>query len=218
MMPQMMPGQQPRPQGRGMAPNMGMPPQMGQPGMMPFPGMQMAQPAQPRKDKISLHVGNLSDNVYDTELYQFFKNNGYSISSAKVVFNKETKQHAGFGYINFFTQDEADRCLDSMNNVKLGNKQIMLSKIRSKDNAVPSDANLIVRNLPKEVDQAELMNLFKQFGKVVSCKLEVDRNGESKGYGYVQFEKTQEAQAAIQAMNDKEIGKDQKKKISVFVH
>lgn len=91
---------------------------MAQLGMGGMPGGLQA----PKKDRITLYVGSLSDNVYDTELFQFFKHKGYQIMSVKVVFNKETKQHAGFGYINFYSQDEADRCLTEMNNVKLGNK------------------------------------------------------------------------------------------------
>ena len=48
-------------------------------------------PAQPRKERISLHVGNLTDNVYDTELFQFFKHKGFLICGARVVFSKDTK-------------------------------------------------------------------------------------------------------------------------------
>jgi RNA recognition motif-containing protein len=54
---------------------------------MPLPGA----PPQKRQEKFSLYVGNLSDNVYDTELFQFFKHQGFLIAGAKVVFNKETK-------------------------------------------------------------------------------------------------------------------------------
>lgn len=135
-----------------------------------------------------MYIGNLPDNVYDTDIYQFFKHAGYQIGSSKVIFNKDTKQHEGFGYINFFTPEEAERCLREMNNAKLRNKQIILSHVRPKDSTFNADANIIVRNLPKELLQQDLMTLFSPFGRILSCKLETDSKGESKGFGYVQFE------------------------------
>ena len=90
--------------------------------------------------------------------------------------------------------------------------------MRSKDVTLSPDANLIVRNLSKEIDQSQLMTMFKEFGKIVSCKLETDNKGESKGYGYVQFEKADDAKTAIEKMNGKEVGTENKKKIDVNVH
>jgi polyadenylate-binding protein len=148
--------------------------------------MGMPQPQQPKREKFTLHIGNLSDDIYDTELFQIFKTKGYQISSVKVVFNRETKQHCGFGYINFYQPEEQARCLKEMNNAKLGNKQIKLSYLmKNKETSFSPDANLIIRNLPKELQQSQLMDLFKSYGNILSCKLEVDNRGESKGYGYV---------------------------------
>jgi len=72
-----------------------------------------------------------------------------------------------------------------------------------------------VRNLPKETDQKQLNDLFKQFGNIKSCKLEVYANGESRGFGYVQFETQDAAQNAIQQLNSTKIGE---KTIEVMIH
>jgi polyadenylate-binding protein len=60
------------------------------------------------------------------------------------------------------------------------------------------------------------MALFKEHGKIISCKLETDTKGESKGYGYVQFEKAEDAKTAIEKLNGMEVG-ESKKKIDVNV-
>jgi len=62
-------------------------------------------------------------------------------------------------------------------------RQIVLNK--KKDSDFDSKANILVRNLPKEIDQKEMSNLFTKYGPVKSCKLEVFANGESRGFGYV---------------------------------
>ena len=72
----------------------------------------------------------------------------------------KTKQSKGFGYVNFHNKEEADRCLNTLNNAKFGNKQILLSKKKSKD--FDSKANIVVKNLPKEIDQQELYKTFAE--------------------------------------------------------
>lgn len=69
----------------------------------------------------------------------------------KVIFNKETKYSKGYGYLNFYAEDEAQRCLENMNNATIDGKQIVLSKKKDKD--FDTKANIVVKNLPKELDQ-----------------------------------------------------------------
>ena len=50
-----------------------------------------------------------------------------------------------------------------------------------------------------------MFDLFKAYGKIVSAKLETYPNSkESREFAYVQFQKEEEAEAAIEALNDKE--------------
>jgi polyadenylate-binding protein len=58
-----------------------------------------------------------------------------------------------------------------------------------KSNKEPdSEANIFVKNLPQEMDQNAFKRLFDEFGTILSTKLEVDTTGESKCFGYIQFE------------------------------
>lgn len=50
----------------------------------------------------------------------------------------------------------------------------------------------------------------------MSCKLETYPNKESRGYAYVQFEKVEEAKAAIEALNEKEF-KGKKLEITIKI-
>ena len=65
--------------------------------------------------------------------------------------------------------------------------------------------NLYVGNLSYAVTDAELNELFSQFGKVDSARVITDRDtGRSKGFGFVEMADDAEAQAAIDGMNGKE--------------
>jgi RNA recognition motif-containing protein len=66
---------------------------------------------------------------------------------------------------------------------------------------------LYVGNLPYQVGDAELEQLFSEFGSVQSVQVIHDRDtGRSKGFGFVEMGSDQEAQAAIAAMNGQENG------------
>lgn len=66
--------------------------------------------------------------------------------------------------------------------------------------------DLFVAQLPSRVNEAILESLFAKFGKVDSAKVVYDRvTGESKKYGFVSMPNEEDAQKAIDALNDFEI-------------
>lgn len=66
---------------------------------------------------------------------------------------------------------------------------------------------LYVGNLSYTTSNADLEQLFSQFGTVTSAEVIMDRaTGRSKGFGFVEMGTDQEAQAAITALNGKEFG------------
>lgn len=68
----------------------------------------------------TLYIGNLpKDYFYDLDLYKFFTNKGYKVKSAKICVDKKSGRHLQYGYINFFADEEAERCLKEMNNATI---------------------------------------------------------------------------------------------------
>ena len=67
--------------------------------------------------------------------------------------------------------------------------------------------NIYVGNLPYSTDRDELRAVFEQYGEVSSARVVTDReSGRSRGYGFVEMPNAEQAQAAIEALNGKEIG------------
>ena len=65
---------------------------------------------------------------------------------------------------------------------------------------------LYVGNLTYGTTDGDLQQLFQAHGTVQSAQVIMDRDtGRSKGFGFVEMKTDQEAQAAIAAMNGKEM-------------
>jgi RNA recognition motif-containing protein len=65
---------------------------------------------------------------------------------------------------------------------------------------------IYVGNISYSTKEEDLKNAFAEFGNVESAKIIADRlTGRSKGYGFVEMSDDNEANAAIEALNDKDI-------------
>ncbi|HRN46719.1 MAG TPA: RNA-binding protein [Niabella sp.] len=66
--------------------------------------------------------------------------------------------------------------------------------------------NIYVGNLSWNLSDQELENLFSEFGEISSAKIVLDKfSNRSKGFGFVEMANDEEAKAAIEALNGKEI-------------
>jgi len=69
-----------------------------------------------------------------------------------------------------------------------------------------SKTNLIVNYLPQTMTQEEIRSLFSSIGEVESCKLirdklTGDQQGQSLGYGFVNYIRSEDAEKAINTLN-----------------
>ncbi len=68
-------------------------------------------------------------------------------------------------------------------------------------------SKLYVGGLPYSTTDQELQDLFAAHGTVASANVISDREtGRSKGFGFVEFESAEEAQAAIKALDGSDLG------------
>jgi RNA recognition motif-containing protein len=65
---------------------------------------------------------------------------------------------------------------------------------------------LYVGNLSYDMTDSDLSNLFSAHGSVRSAQVIMDRDtGRSKGFGFVEMDSDEQAQAAINALNGQEV-------------
>lgn len=68
-------------------------------------------------------------------------------------------------------------------------------------------SKLYVGGLPYSMGDDELADAFKEHGTVTSASVIKDRDtGQSKGFGFVEMSTDEEAQAAIKALDNQELG------------
>jgi RNA recognition motif-containing protein len=66
--------------------------------------------------------------------------------------------------------------------------------------------NIYVGNLSRETDEEGLRQAFQAHGEVASVNIITDRySGESRGFGFVEMPKREEAMAAIEALGGSEL-------------
>ena len=67
--------------------------------------------------------------------------------------------------------------------------------------------NLYIGNLSYATKDNDLKSLFEEIGEVSSAKIIMDRiSGRSKGFGFVEMPNDSEAQAAMEALSNYELG------------
>ncbi len=66
--------------------------------------------------------------------------------------------------------------------------------------------NIYVGNLPFNLGEEDLKEIFEEYGEVASAKIIADKfSGRSKGFGFVEMENDDEANNAIKELNNAEV-------------
>ena len=78
-----------------------------------------------------LYVGNLSYNTTEDGLRTLFSSFG-NVASAKIIFDRETGNSKGFGFIEMGTDEEASAAITGVNGRELDGRQIRVNEAMDK--------------------------------------------------------------------------------------
>lgn len=153
----------------------------------------------------SLYVGDLEPNVTESVLFEIFRKVG-PVASIRVCRDSSTRRSLGYAYVNYHRVEDAERALDTLNYTSIGNKacRIMWSQ-RDPSLRKSGQGNIYIKDLHPSIQSQDLYDNFSQFGTILSCKVETELDGRSKGFGYVHFENVEAAKKAIEGVNGMEI-------------
>ncbi len=76
-----------------------------------------------------LYVGNLPYSVRDSDLEQAFSQFG-SVTSAKVMMERDTGRSKGFGFVEMGSDAEAQAAISGMNGQPLGGRSVVVNEAR----------------------------------------------------------------------------------------
>lgn len=168
-------------------------------------------PAIRRSGAGNIYIKNLDKHIDTKSIYDTFSMFG-SILSCKVAGDAEGASK-GYGFIHFETEEAAMSAIAKVNGMLLDGKKVFVGKFlpraaRSRELGDMANVytNVYVKNFAEHLDRDSLEKLFSQFGPILSCAVMTDSEGKSKGFGFVGFEKPEDAEQAVTAMNDHELG------------
>ncbi|NWR78553.1 PABP4 protein, partial [Centropus unirufus] len=157
----------------------------------------------------NVFIKNLDKSIDNKALYDTFSAFG-NILSCKVVCDENGSK--GYAFVHFETQDAADRAIEKMNGMLLNDRKVFVGRFKSRKEReaelgakAKEFTNVYIKNFGDDMDDERLKELFSKYGKTLSVKVMTDSTGKSKGFGFVSFEKHEDASKAVEEMNGKDI-------------
>ncbi|EGG20305.1 RNA-binding region RNP-1 domain-containing protein [Cavenderia fasciculata] len=149
----------------------------------------------------SLYVGDLHQDVTDSQLFEIFNQVG-PVANLRICRDTTTRRSLNYAYVNYHNPADAERALDTLNNTLVKGKacRIMWSQ-RDPSLRKSGVGNIFIKNLDKSVDHKALFDTFSAFGNILSCKVVTDETNVSKGFGFVHYESQDSADKAIMKVN-----------------
>ncbi|KAL0914688.1 hypothetical protein M5K25_015056 [Dendrobium thyrsiflorum] len=148
----------------------------------------------------ALYIGDLHQDVTDPNLFELFSTIG-DVASVRVCRDSASGCSLGYGYVNYMSEQDAENAIEKLNYSVLCGKPIRIMWSHRDPIARNSGiGNIFVKNLSGSIDNLKLQAMFGKFGTILSSKVAL-QDGKSKGYGFVQFDSQDSANAAIENLN-----------------
>ncbi|XP_054466027.1 polyadenylate-binding protein 1-like [Anoplopoma fimbria] len=163
----------------------------------------------------NVYIKNFGEDYTDEKLKEVFNEFGRTLSVR--VMKDERGRSRGFGFVNYFNHEDAQKAVDEMNGKDLNGKVIYAGRaqkrmerqgeLKRKFDQIKQDriqryqgVNLYVKNLDDGIDDERLRKEFAPYGTITSAKVMTD-GSQSKGFGFVCFSSPEEATKAVTEMN-----------------
>ncbi|KAF2264701.1 polyadenylate binding protein [Lojkania enalia] len=180
-------------------------------------------PALRKTGQGNVFIKNLDIAIDNKALHDTFAAFG-NILSCKVA-QDDQGNSKGYGFVHYETAEAATNAIKHVNGMLLNEKKVFVGHhIPKKDRLSKFEemkanyTNIYVKNVDLDVTDDEFRELFEKYGTITSASLAHDDQGKSRGFGFVNFNKHEDAAAAVEALHDSDfrgqklyVGRAQKK-------
>ncbi|KAH8354713.1 hypothetical protein KR084_003266 [Drosophila pseudotakahashii] len=155
----------------------------------------------PRASNTNLIVNYLPQDMTDRELYALFRAIG-PINTCRIMRDYKTGYSFGYAFVDFTSEMDSQRAIKVLNGITVRNKRLKVSYARPGGESI-KDTNLYVTNLPRTITDDQLDTIFGKYGSIVQKNILRDKlTGRPRGVAFVRYNKREEAQEAISALNN----------------
>ncbi|XP_017086787.1 sex-lethal homolog [Drosophila eugracilis] len=154
-----------------------------------------------RTSATNLIINYLPQDMTDRELYNLFSGCG-PINTCKIMRDFKTGYSFGYGFVDYKTEMDSEDAIQKLNGFYVRNKRLKVSYARPGGQSI-KDTNLYVINLSRNINDDMLDRIFSPFGLIVQRNILRDKlTGRPRGVAFVRYNKREEAQEAIKALNN----------------
>ncbi|KRH92961.1 Polyadenylate-binding protein (RRM superfamily) [Pseudoloma neurophilia] len=151
-------------------------------------------------------IKNLSPDCDSKTLNDTFSIFG-EILSSKVVKNAQG-QCKGFGFVQFKKKSSAKKAILIGSEIQMDGFLIKVEKYEKNYKtkvSTPNFTNIFFKNFPLDTSEEKLCEIFKPFGEITSFYFPKKTDGSLKGFGFANFNNTEDAQKSIDFLHNKDI-------------
>ncbi|KAL3132644.1 hypothetical protein ABBQ32_009168 [Trebouxia sp. C0010 RCD-2024] len=177
------------------------------------------------RDIRTVFAYNLNLKAEEKDLFQFFSTAG-KVLDVRIISDRNTRRSKGFAYIEYARREDIVNAMALTGQFLMGQAVMVKSSEAEKNlaweaaqqqaqaqaqlNAMGAQAGsgpckLLVTNLNVQLAEGDVRQLFAPFGQITSVSIMKDNNGQSQGYGYVEFSSMPDASKAMQQWDGQEV-------------
>ncbi|KAL7273118.1 hypothetical protein RUND412_004039 [Rhizina undulata] len=156
----------------------------------------------------NVYIRGLPPDTDDDKLYEMTCRFGV-VTSHKAIMDTEHGTCKGYGFARYETKEEAEDCIRGLVSLKYEAGFARESfNARLKTLADPNSTNVYVSNLPRNMNEKDMQDIFAGY-VVVSNRILRDTNGNSRGVGFARFEDRSICDEIIKNFHGKPVGDEQ---------
>jgi len=192
---------------------------------MPFTARRSPPPNAPtnmtpeERDERTIFILQIARQTRPRDLEEFFSSVGH-VRDVRIITDSKTRRSKGIAYVEFWEREAVPLSL-ALNGQNLLGAPLVIQQTCAERNRLangtvggniglgPMSENgnlrLCISQLHTSITHSMLMGIFEPFGKIDGCEVVKDRNGVSRGFGYVTYVYAEDGKRALEQLNGFEL-------------
>jgi len=170
------------------------------------------------KDSRTVFISQLAVRSDERRITDFFEKAGLKVRDVRLITDRNTRKSKGFGYVEFAHKDMVPTAL-LLSGQTLDGMAVLIKPSEAEKNFAASTSTsinpmsssvgptrLYVGSLHFNVTEEDLRQVFLPFGDLEFVQIHMDpETGRSKGFGFVQYKRADDAKKALAQLNGLEL-------------